>query len=227
MSLGLNEFKSGSHSEAPFNLFHAPLTTCLGSLLWSTPLQNSLISVKISRAGECLPHSLNARALFSIRQSPAVLIFTMGIPWKVVFWYWDRFQFIDFLSFVAMTLRMSRKSVMEYSSSKLPYFSKNLKSWWMPASLSECKSSILDKTVSGCLIFTMGIPWKVVFWYWDRFQFIDFLSFVAMTAYNSYRRCHMPCHIGDAGFVQEHIRWWSGWRFIQCSPPVGGVKQIR
>ena len=35
-------------------------------------LQNSLISVKISRAGECLPHSLNARALFSIRQSPAV-----------------------------------------------------------------------------------------------------------------------------------------------------------
>ena len=66
-------------------------------------------------------------------------------------------------------------------TSKLPYFSKNLKSWWMPASLSECKSSIPNKTVSGCLIFTMGIPWKVVFWYWDRFQFIDFLSFVAMT----------------------------------------------
>ena len=106
-------------------------------------------------------------------------------------------------------------------TSKLPYFSKNLKSWWMPASLSECKSSIL------CLIFTMGIPWKVVFWYWDRFQFIDFLSFVAMTACNSYRRCHMPCHIGHADFVQEHIRWWSGWRFIQCCPPVGGVKQIR
>ena len=41
VSLGLNKFKSGSYSEAPFNLFHAPLTTCLGSLLWSTPLQNS------------------------------------------------------------------------------------------------------------------------------------------------------------------------------------------
>ena len=47
--------KSESHSEAPFNLFQAPLTTCPGSLSWSTPLQNSLISVKISRAGECLP----------------------------------------------------------------------------------------------------------------------------------------------------------------------------
>ena len=51
----------------------------------------------------------------------------------------------------------------------------------MPASLSECKSSILDKTLSGCLMFAMGIPWKVVFWYRDRFQFIDFLSFVAMS----------------------------------------------
>ena len=55
--------KSESHSEAPFNLFQAPLSTCLGSLLWITPLQISLSSVKISRAGECLPHSLNARAL--------------------------------------------------------------------------------------------------------------------------------------------------------------------
>ena len=34
--------KSGSHSEAPFNLFQVPLSICLGSLLWSTPLQNSL-----------------------------------------------------------------------------------------------------------------------------------------------------------------------------------------
>ena len=94
-----NELKSESHSEAPFNLFQAPLTTCTGSLLWSTPLQNSLISVKIPRAGEFLPHSLNARALLSIRQSPRCLMFTMGIPWKVVFWYWDRFQSIDFFFF--------------------------------------------------------------------------------------------------------------------------------
>ena len=36
---GANELKSGSHSEAPFNLFQAPLTTCTGSLLWSTPFK--------------------------------------------------------------------------------------------------------------------------------------------------------------------------------------------
>ena len=103
---GANE--SESHSEAPFNLFQAPLTTSLGSLFCSTPLQNSLISIKKSqRAGECLPHSLNARAPFSIRWSPGCLMFTVGIPWKVVFWYWDRFQFI-FLSFVAMTLHVIR-----------------------------------------------------------------------------------------------------------------------
>ena len=35
-------------------------------------------------------------------------MFKMGIPGKVVFWYWDRFQFIDFLSFVAMTLHVIR-----------------------------------------------------------------------------------------------------------------------
>ena len=35
-------------------------------------------------------------------------MFKMEIPGKVVFWYWDRFQFIDFLSFVAMTLHVIR-----------------------------------------------------------------------------------------------------------------------
>ena len=47
-------------------------------------------------------------ALFLIRWSPGCLMFTVGITWKVVFWYWDRFQFIDFLSFVAMTLHVIR-----------------------------------------------------------------------------------------------------------------------
>ena len=42
---GANELKSESHSEAPFNLFQAPLTTCTGSLLWSTPLQNSCLTL--------------------------------------------------------------------------------------------------------------------------------------------------------------------------------------
>ena len=54
------------------------------------PLQISLISVKISRADECLPHSLNGR---------------------LERWSFDidsRFQFIDFLSFVAMTLHAIR-----------------------------------------------------------------------------------------------------------------------
>ena len=73
-------------------------------------------------------------------------------------------------------------------------------------------------------------PWtgKVVFWYWDRFKFIGFLFFVAMTlhACNSYRRSHMPCHIRHAGFVQQNIQWWSGRRFIQCCPPVGGVVRL-
>ena len=78
----------------------------------------------------------------------------------------------------------------------------------------------------GCLMFTVGIPWKVVFLFWDRFQFIDFLSFVAVTACNSYRRSHLPRHIGHAGFVQQRIRWWPGWWFIQCSPPVGGVVRV-
>ena len=35
-------------------------------------------------------------------------MFTVGIPWKVVFLFWDRFQFIDFLSFVAVTLHVIR-----------------------------------------------------------------------------------------------------------------------
>ena len=47
-------------------------------------------------------------ALFLIRWFPGCLMFTVGIPWKVVFWYWDRLQFIDFLSFVAMTLDVIR-----------------------------------------------------------------------------------------------------------------------
>ena len=102
--------KSESHSHAPFNLFQAPLTSCLGSLLWSTPLQNSLISIKISRAG--------------LRQIP-------------IYWF--------------------------------PFFCSN---------------------DSAC---------------------------------NSYQRSLIPCHIGHAGFVQQYIRWWPGWRFMQCSPPVGGV----
>ena len=48
----------------------------------------------------------------------------------------------------------------------------------MTASLSECKSSILDKMVSWLSYVYSG---NVVFWCWDLFQFIDFLSFVAMT----------------------------------------------
>ena len=66
------------------------LTTCLVSFLRSIPLQISLISVKISRADECLSHSLNGR---------------------LERWSFDidsRFQFIDFLSFVAMTLHAIR-----------------------------------------------------------------------------------------------------------------------
>ena len=51
----------------------------------------------------------------------------------------------------------------EYSTSNLPYFNKNLKSWWVPVSLSEWQT------------------WKVFFYIDSRFQFIDFLSFVAMT----------------------------------------------
>ena len=131
----------------PFNLFQAPLTTCLGSLLWSTPLQNSLISVKIS------------------------------------------------------------------------------KSWWIPASLSESRALVLIRSPD-CLMFTVGIPGKVVFLFWDRFQFIDFLSLVAVTACNSYRRSHLPRRMGHAGLVQQRIRWWPGWWFIQCSPPVGGVGRL-
>ena len=93
--------KSESHSEAPFNLFQAPLTTCLGSLLWSSPLQNSLISVKIS------------------------------------------------------------------------------KSWWIPASLSECKSSSLDK-VSWLSYVYSGNPLKGGIFILRQIP-IYWFSFVAVT----------------------------------------------
>ena len=46
------------------------------------------------------------------------------------------------------------------------------------------------------------------------------------SACHSYRRSYMPCHIRHAGFAQQNIRWWSGWRFIQCCPPVGGVVRL-
>ena len=141
--------KSESHSEAPFNLFQAPLTTCPGSLLWSTPLQNSLISVKISRAGECL------------------------------------------------------------------------------SSLSECKSSTLDRTVSWLSNVYSGNPLKGGIFILRQIP-IDWFSFFCSSdsACNSYQRSHLPRHIGHAGFVQQRIRWWPGWWFIQCSPPVGGVVRV-
>ena len=100
-SLGLNELKSGSHSEAPFNLFHAPLTICLGSLLWSTPLQNSLISVKISRAGECLPHSLNARALFPDVYNGNPLKGGLLILWQIPIHWFSFFCSNDCMQFVS------------------------------------------------------------------------------------------------------------------------------
>ena len=90
-----------SQKEAPFNLFQAPLTTCLGSLLWSSPLQNSLISVKIS------------------------------------------------------------------------------KSWWIPASLSECKSSCLDK-VSWLSYVYSGNPLKGGIFILRQIP-IYWFSFVAVT----------------------------------------------
>ena len=46
------------------------------------------------------------------------------------------------------------------------------------------------------------------------------------SACNSCGRSYLLCHIRHAGFVQQHIWWWSGWRFIQCSPPVGGVVRL-
>ena len=121
----------------------------LGSLSWSTPLQNSLISVKISRAGECLP------------------------------------------------------------------------------SLSECKSSILDKTVSWLSNVYSGNPLKGGIFILRQIPIYWFSFFCSSdSACNSYRRSHLPRHIGHAGFVQQRIRWWPGWWFIQCSPPVGGVVRL-
>ena len=82
----------------------------------------------------------------------------------------------------------------EYSTSNLPYFSKNLKSWWVPASLSEWQT------------------WKVVFWYWFQIPIYWFSFFCSNdSACNSYRRFCMPCHIRQAGSVQQHIRWSGRW----------------
>ena len=88
----------------------------------------------------------------------------------------------------------------------------------------ECKSSILGKTVYWLCYVYSGNPWKGGLLILRQIPIYWFSFFCSNdSACNSYRRAHLPCHIGHAGFVQQRIQWWPGRWFIQCSPPVGGV----